>query len=99
MELWQWHRGFGPAVSNMPPSTSQHGKTAFAQDHALGPVTLWPLCPGRREQPAPSLPCWAGPEEQLILGHKGTLGTVTSWSQRQCVTLSRIFGRNDPHTC
>lgn len=59
-----------------PPASTE--KTAFARDHALSPVTLQPLCPGCWEQPAPLLLCWAGPEKQLILGHKGTLGTVTS---------------------
>lgn len=36
---WSWaqqHHDFGPAVSNIPLSTSQHGKTAFARDHPLG---------------------------------------------------------------
>jgi len=59
---------FVPAISNVPLSTSQHGKTAFAGDHPLGPATLRPLCAGCWEQPAPSLLRRAGPQQLLVPG-------------------------------
>lgn len=72
MELVLAHSGPGPAASNTPLTTSQRGKTAFARDHPLGTATLRPLCAGRREQPVPSLPCRAGPQERLVPGSRDT---------------------------
>lgn len=94
---WSWvlsHSGFGPAVSNILLSTSQHRKTAFAGDHLLSPTTLRPLCAGCRERPAPSLLCRAGLEELLIPGCRGT-GTLwdgdTLESEATCFPEQKLW--------
>lgn len=62
----------GAAASNIPLTTSQRGKTAFAREQPLGTATLRPLCAGRHERLAPSPPCRAGPEEQRVPASRDT---------------------------